>query len=119
MKAKKIVGTGSLLTALMIILKVGPFKILNILNLLLPLILSFKKNSQTSYNSYQSSCTSKKHDLSEEEAYEILDISRNASIEEIKNSYKKLILKNHPDHGGSKYIASKLNQAKELLLNKR
>lgn len=40
----------------------------------------------------------------------------NADTQRIQSAYKKLLLKNHPDKGGSPYIASKINQAKDLLL---
>lgn len=56
--------------------------------------------------------------LSEKEAREILGISENATKEEIKEAYHKLMQKNHPDQGGSEYFAKKLNQAKDTLLGK-
>lgn len=51
-----------------------------------------------------------------EEARNILGVTENASKAEIKEAYKKMMKKNHPDHGGSKYLANKINQAKDLLL---
>ena len=53
---------------------------------------------------------------SEEEAYEILGLSPGDSIEKIEESYRKLMKKNHPDSGGSEYIAKKINSAKEFLI---
>ena len=47
----------------------------------------------------------------------ILEESPNASDEEIIFAHKKAMQKNHPDKGGSKEIASKINAAKDRLLN--
>ncbi|WP_239647824.1 DnaJ domain-containing protein [Candidatus Jidaibacter acanthamoebae] len=66
--------------------------------------------------SEKNNASSDRQEVSKNEACEILGVNKNASEEEIKAAYKKLILKNHPDHGGSKYIAQKLNKAKDILL---
>jgi hypothetical protein len=57
-------------------------------------------------------------DLSLSEAYEILGLDENATANEIKAAYHKLMKQHHPDHDGSKYFASKLNSAKDMLLKK-
>ena len=55
-------------------------------------------------------------DMTHEEAAQILGVPPEATEAEIQDAYHRLIAKNHPDHGGSKYIAQQLNQARELLL---
>jgi hypothetical protein len=49
-------------------------------------------------------------------ARQILEVNDEASHEEIIAAHKRLIAKNHPDKGGSTYLASQINQAKDVLL---
>jgi len=55
--------------------------------------------------------------MTREEACEVLNISLDATPKEIKAAHHALMKKIHPDQGGSNYLASKINQAKALLLN--
>jgi len=54
--------------------------------------------------------------MTREEALDILGLSGNPTVTEIKESHHKLMRKIHPDQGGSDYLAMKLNQAKDKLL---
>jgi len=53
--------------------------------------------------------------MNRREASLILGISPSASKARIKEAHKRIITLNHPDRGGSPYVASKINEAKDLL----
>ena len=51
----------------------------------------------------------------EQDYYEVLGLSNNASQDEIKKSYRKLSFKHHPDRGGEKEKFQQLNEAYSVL----
>src|SRR5882757_1122878 len=57
-------------------------------------------------------------DMSVEEAYAILGLSPGADAEAIKDAHRRLMVKLHPDHGGSDYLATKINRARDVLLHR-
>ncbi len=54
--------------------------------------------------------------MSEEEALAILDLEPGPTAGEIREAHHRIAQKIHPDGGGSHYLAVKVNQAEELLL---
>lgn len=56
------------------------------------------------------------NDMSLEEAYAIMGLEEGAREKDILEAHRRLMQKVHPDHGGSNYLASKINAAKDLLL---
>lgn len=54
--------------------------------------------------------------MSSEEALKILGLATGASKSEVLQAHKRLMHKLHPDKGGSTYLASQLNNARDTLL---
>jgi hypothetical protein len=55
-------------------------------------------------------------DMTRDEALAILGLANGATAEEIRAAHRRLILKVHPDAGGSADLAARINRAKDVLL---
>ena len=77
-------------------------------------IFIIKKNIGGTIGNYYKGGFEKK--MNRREACLILGVTENITRKELKETHKKLMMLNHPDSGGSTYLASKINQAKDLLM---
>ncbi|HYU13816.1 MAG TPA: DnaJ domain-containing protein [Stellaceae bacterium] len=57
-------------------------------------------------------------DVTVEEAYAILGLAPGADAEAIKAAHRRLMKQLHPDHGGTDYLATKINRARDVLLHR-
>lgn len=54
--------------------------------------------------------------MTRREAALVLGVRESATPERVRERHRKMLMANHPDKGGSTYIAEKVNEAKDFLL---
>ena len=57
--------------------------------------------------------------MSRKEALEVLGLAEGASAADIIRAHRALMKKFHPDHGGSTALAARVNQAKDVLMQRQ
>ena len=71
-----------------------------------------KNVTSTNYKYYRGGFELK---MSKREAALILGVGPSANQKRYRAAHRSIMLLNHPDKGGSPYLAAKINQAKDLL----
>ncbi|KAF3638084.1 Mitochondrial import inner membrane translocase subunit TIM14, partial [Capsicum baccatum] len=56
--------------------------------------------------------------MTRREAALILGVRESTPADKVREAHRKVMVANHPDAGGSHYLASKINEAKDILLGK-
>ncbi len=54
-------------------------------------------------------------EMTRKEALNILGLREGSSKESVREAHRRLMRLNHPDNGGSTYVATKVNEAKDFL----
>jgi DnaJ family protein C protein 19 len=56
--------------------------------------------------------------MTRDEAAKILGVRLSATQDKVISAHRKIMMLNHPDLGGSPYMATKINEAKNILVGK-
>jgi DnaJ homolog subfamily C member 19 len=82
----------------------------------LPFLQQWRRHKQDSNNKSHAKSATNYSVANYEEALALFGLTATADKKQIIKRHRELIQKNHPDRGGSDYLAAKINEAKEVLL---
>ena len=77
---------------------------------------SWRERADQAGNDRSSGVARRSGGLSREQALEILGLKEGADEAAIREAHRRLMMVNHPDRGGSDYLAAQINEAKDVLL---
>ena len=76
----------------------------------------YQQTAQNSQTNSQSPPPRGKQSMSAEEAMEVLGLKPGYTKDDVVQAHRRMMQKVHPDRGGSDYLASQINKAKDTLL---
>ncbi len=103
------VRTGGTLGALILVSRLGRIPLVTLLTAMPFFIPSFRE-------AVGEKPAGPKATMTHEEALLILGLEKDADAAAVNEAHRRLIMKNHPDKGGSDWLAAKINQARDVLL---
>lgn len=56
--------------------------------------------------------------MTEQQAYQILGLEPGATLAEVREAHRRLMKRVHPDHGGTDFLAARINEAKAFLVER-
>ena len=77
---------------------------------------NWRETYQSSSDRYKNNNDYSSDSISRAQALKILGLVEPVTDEQIKEAHRRLILANHPDRGGSTFLATQINKAKDVLL---
>lgn len=113
---RKLLKAGGIGALVLLALRLGSSAFYNLLWLLYFLIPFFRRSQ---YGSQQTAPPPSSDKMTLKEACSILGVDENATEEQINTAWRRMMQKNHPDQGGSDYLAAKINQARDVLRRRK
>ena len=77
---------------------------------------NWRETYQSSSDRYENNNDYSSDSISRAQALKILGLVEPVTDEQIKEAHRRLILANNPDRGGSTFLATQINKAKDVLL---
>jgi hypothetical protein len=115
--ARWVVGLGGLALAMLLFLTGRGAVALGALTLLGPSVWSWWRGSPARRGPGPQAAAPRGR-MTRQEALEVLGLPPSAGAADIQAAYVRLMRAAHPDQGGSDWLASRINQARDVLLTK-